>query len=437
MRPRRRVIFIVAAGLLLAAACAPAPSDPRPNVVLVSIDTLRADRLGCGGNPRGTSPYLDRLARHGTDFTLCESQAAATLPSHRSLLQSLPASRTSIASPMLAEVLRDAGWATAAWTGGGNLSKPLGFARGFDVWEEGDQGLGWSVSRFAAFLDAPRPERPFFAFLHGYDVHVPYDPPAPLADLYDPHYAGPVTPAKTRALCRAIRRLGDWQSYRGPTDLQAADRVHLLALYDAGIRGADRRIGELLRVLDDRGLEDRTLLVVVSDHGEEFWDHGSVLHSHTVYQELIHVPLIVRAPGEANAAGRVAGEVVRNLDVAPTIVDLAGLPPVPEYFGETLRPALEGRPLAARPAMSEMVHWKAFVRWPWKVIRNGAGPPELFDLSADPGELHDAASLRPDEVDALLAGLTKLVGGQSVEELGTDAVSDEQRARLRALGYVE
>ncbi len=431
-----RAAIVALAGLFLPAGCGPSAEDPRPDIVLVSIDTLRADGLGCGGNPRGPSPHLDRLARGSATFAACIAQASATLPSHRSLLQSLPASRTSDASPTLAEVFRDAGWATVAWTGGGNLSRELGFDRGFETWEESGEGLAWSAARFAEWLDAGGGGgRPYLAFLHGYDVHVPYHPPAPLVRLYDPDYDGRITPEETRPLCRAIRRLGRWEEYTGSTDLDARDRTHLRALYDAAVRAADRRVGRMLRSLEERDPDGRAIVAIVSDHGEEFFEHGSVLHSHTVFQELVHVPLILHAPGTGRA-GVVHGGVVRNLDVAPTLVDLAGLPPVPDHFGDTLRGILQGGAEPGRPATSEMARWKSLLRWPWKVVAEG-NRAALFDLATDPGETTDLAASHPDTTTALLTELRKLVSGAAVDELDLQAGTEEQRARLRALGYVD
>jgi len=432
--PPPRFVAVTAAVVvaLAAPACDRVPSDRARDVVLVSMDTVRADGLGAWGNPAGTSPYLDRLARRGTAFGRCIAQASSTLPSHRSMFQGRAASRTSDEAPMLAEILQRAGWSTVAFTGGGNVAGELGFARGFDTYEESDRGLAWSVERLRDWLGAGGGE-PFFAFLHGYDAHVPYDPPPPYHRLFDPDYHGPVRGSETRTLCRAIRGLEG----AGPApELDERDRRHLRALYDAGIRALDARVGELLRLLESEGLAERSLLVVMSDHGEEFWDHGSVLHSHTVYEELVHVPLMVRAPG--GVPGRLDPATVRNLDLAPTVLDAVGRPPEPSHEGVSLLARVRGAPGDTLSAPSEMRAWKGLTRGSWKLVaqfeeRTGA----VYDLAVDPGETRNVAPFRPREARALAEELAGMVEGIRVREMAPTAPSPELEERLRALGYVE
>jgi arylsulfatase A-like enzyme len=391
--------------------------------VLVSLDTVRADFLGAWGDPRGATPHLDRFARRGVLFARCIAQAASTLPSHRSMFQARPASRTGDAFPMLAEILRGAGWATAGFTGGGNVAGD----RGFDKYEEGPD-LAWSTARWVEWRSAVA--GPAFAFLHGYDAHVPYDPPPPYDRLYDPDYDGPVRGADTRHLCRAIRGLEPGAA----PELSAADRRHLIALYAGGLRAADARFGELLRRLEEAPEGGGAMVIVLSDHGEEFWEHGSVLHSHTVYQELVHVPLVLRFPG--GAAGGIVSGTVRNLDVAPTVLDVLGLPAAPSHEGLSLRAAASGS-ASGLPAPAEMREWKALVEDRWKLITSEAGRFALYDLEADPGETANAAADHRDVAREMAARLAGIVEDVPVRELAGDDVSDELRDRLRALGYVE
>jgi arylsulfatase A-like enzyme len=431
--PLRVPAIALAAASLTWGACAP-DAPPRPDVVLVSIDTLRADHLGAWGNPRGPSPHLDRIARRSAAFARCIAQAASTLPSHRSLFQSRVASRTGPASPMLAELLHTAGWATVAFTGGGNISAELGFAAGFDIYEESDAGLPWSVARLAAWRER-NPGRPVFAFLHGYDVHVPYDPEPPFAGMYDPGYAGPVRPEETRALCRAVRGLDS--DYAGDVHLDAADRFHLEALYDGGIRAADEALGRLQEWIEETDDGRGTLLVILSDHGEEFWDHGSLLHSHTVYQELVHVPLVVSLPG-SDGSGALLPETVRNLDVAPTLLDALGLPAGATHEGTSLLARVRGTGGSGLAAVSEMRQWKAIAEWPWKLIVDGKTPAaRLFRLDDDPGETYDVAAKHPARVRALDRDLVSAAAGVPVLELSPGTHTPELEERLRALGYVE
>jgi arylsulfatase A-like enzyme len=428
MRPAAPAFAGIAVAL---AACAPAPAPPATNAVLVSLDTVRADRLGAFGCPLGTTPHLDRLARRSTQFARCIAQAASTLPSHRALFQSRPASQVGAELPMLAEILQEAGLRAVAFTGGGNVAGELGFARGFERYEESDLGLGWSADQLGAFLDQTG-GAPFFAFLHGYDAHVPYDPPSPYDGLYDPGYSGPVTGPETRALCRALRGL---EAGEAPI-LDDADRRHLVALYEGAIRALDARFGRLVRLLESRGLDESTLVAVTSDHGEEFWDHGSLLHSHTVHGELVHVPLILAVPG---AAPRLIGKTVRSLDIAPTVLEALGLPPAPSHQGRSLLAAAHGAPIEPAAAPSEMGPWKALESERWKVIAHTAqGTLSMYDLARDPGETRDvgpASAANAERGAALGRELAGLVGAAPVREL--DAASPELTERLRALGYVE
>jgi arylsulfatase A-like enzyme len=427
--PFARIRFLARAlvvALPLALACSAPSREPPRNLLLVSLDTLRADHLGAWGHPGGTSPHLDRLARQGAMFRSCIAQSASTLPSHRSLFQSRPASLCGDDQPMLAEILRAAGWKTVAFTGGGNIAAELGFGRGFDGYEEDRAGLPWGVPAFAAWL-AQGNREPFFAFLHTYDPHVPYDPPPPFDALYFPEYSGPVTGPETRDLCRRIRGLeGD------PPALSAADRRQIQALYAGDVRFTDAEVGKLVRLLEREDLDARTLVVVAADHGEEFWDHGTVLHSHTVYQELVHVPLVVRGEG---VAGTLVSESVRNLDVAPTVLEVFGLPAAESHRGRSLRPRLGGARHAALPAMSEMGRLKSIVDAPWKLVVDGRGGFALYDLARDPGEKENVAAAHPEvvrEYRALLEGL-----GGTVAELADGVPSPELAERLRALGYVD
>ncbi len=465
---RAALAFLVGATGVL--ACARGRESPAPSFLLVSLDPVRADHLGAYGSPRGTSPHFDRLARRGTLFAECMAQATATLPSHRSLFRSRAASRSRAETPMLAEILREAGYATCGLTGGGNIAGSLGFSEGFDAWEEDRGGLAWANPAFARWLDAEARAK-FFAFVHTYDAHIPYDPPRALAEYFDPGYEGVVTGAVTRPLARAIRGLDDYPG--GTPALGDADRRRLVALYDGAIRNADDLFGGLLRELESRELLEETAIVVFSDHGEEFWDHGSLLHSHTVHRELVHVPLVIvpsaaRGGGRkavrstpapaAETAGSIPGGVVRLLDVSPTILALAALPAEPSHEGESLAPFLGGRAAKRidRAAIMEMSGDKAILEYPWKLIVEKEGArARLYDVAADPAEAHDLAAgagashgprptpdrPHPAAADSIAAALARKlaanVAAESVDELSHEAMSPEQHERLKALGYVD
>ena len=411
----------------------------RPNILILVLDTLRADHLGLYGYGRPTSPTLDSLAASSIVFDRAVAQAGATVASHASLFHSRLPSQVGSDRPTLAELLRAGGYQTVGLTDGGFISRPYGFARGFEVWEEfGRGGLSQSLPRLDTWLSAEvRP--PWYVFLHTYDVHLPYDPPPPYDTMFLPEYEGPVGPERTTEICRKIRRLYEHEGFEGEVRLTADDRRKMVSLYDGGIRYTDELVGRLLELLRTRGRLDDTVLVVLSDHGEEFWDHGSVLHGHTVYQELLHVPLVVRLPG-GRGGGRRVSETVRLLDVAPTLLELAGLQPPPTFQGRSLTPQLEGKLSSDRPAVSEMGALKSRIEMPWKLIVDPDKPrPALFDLVHDPAELADVSAQEPERLVALTEALRRSLSDQlqDVPVLPHEDVSPEMREQLRELGYVE
>lgn len=401
-------------------------------VVLLCLDTLRADHLGTYGYARDTSPAIDAFAATGVVFERAIAQAASTLPSHRALFQSRLASHADESAPVLAEVLSREGFRTAAFTGGGNVSAAFGFGRGFERYDEDRGGLAASLPKVEAWLRAGAGER-FFLFLHTYDVHLPYDPPPPFATMFGEPYDGPVTGANSRALLRAQRGLDGTDA--SPAPLTRADRERIVGLYDGGIRYTDGQVARLLALLDELGLAATTAVVLLSDHGEEFLDHGSWIHSHTVFDELVRVPLVFRVPGREPS--RVDAQV-RLLDVAPTLLDLVGVEAPDAWTGRSLGSAIDGSAVAPRPAVSEMGRWQALALPPWKLVR-GVGPTRLFDLASDPGEQRDLAAREPERAEELEGALSLALGEQrgpveALEEGPADAALTE---RLRELGYIE
>jgi arylsulfatase A-like enzyme len=389
------------------------------------------------GYGRATSPHLDALAQESIVFDNALAQASATAWSHRSLFQSRLPSLAGPETPTFAEVLQAHGYQTLGLTDGGQMSRSLGFGRGFERYDELGEGLAQSLPQLEVWLRAEA-RAPWYVFLHTYDVHLPYAPPPPHDTAFFPEYKGPITPERTVEVCRKIRRLFEHADFEGEVTLTAADREKMTALYDGGIRHTDALVGRLLKLLRAQGRLEDTVLVILSDHGEEFWEHGSVLHGHSLYQELLHVPLIVRLPG-ARHGGRRVPATVRLLDVAPTILELAGLP-VPESFqGRSLVGALEGEAGEERKVTSEMGTLKTRIERPWKLILDTQEPqPMLFDLEEDPGEHSDLASRRPERVVALTEALRRSLPDElrEVPILPPGDLPPELREQLRALGYV-
>lgn len=438
----------LALAALVAAGCSGGRALPAQNLVVVSLDTLRADRLGLHGYARATSPQLERFAQRAFVFERAAAPSNATIASHHALFQSRSAGAALAArdaAATLAEVLRQHAFRTAAFTGGATLSRAAGFARGFDTWDEQNADLAEALPKAQRFLDeAAQRDEPFYLFVHCFDVHLPYDPPPPYDRMFAPEYRGAVTGRDTLPLLRGVRRIFEQAHRPAQPRLDAADREKIAALYDGEIARADATLAPLLARLDAPDLSRDTLVVVLSDHGEEFWEHGSVLHAHSLYQELLHVPLLLRVPSLEREARRIA-QRVSLLDVVPTLLELLSLPAPEGLRGHSLVPLLRGEALPQRPVFAEGFAFdaklQAVIDGDHKLIRDlTTGRLALYDLTADPGEQSDLAASRPEERERLGALLDAALGSAAAATdplaLPTD-VAPETQERLRALGYVD
>jgi arylsulfatase A-like enzyme len=430
--------------------CGGVPEPTARNLVLVSLDTLRADRLGVYGYERDTSPQLDAFASEAFVFERAQSAGNATVGAHHAIFQSRPASRAIArkdGAPTLAGLLHHHGWRTAGFTDGGTMSEEMGFARGFQRFDDANLGLAESLPKALAWLDEVEGgAAPFYLFLHSFDVHLPYDPPPPWDRRFGPDYRGPVTGERTRPLLRGVRRI--FEGLRvPPVELSPADRERVNALYDGEIAKTDALLGGLLARLDGASLRDDTLVVVLSDHGEEFWEHGSVLHSHTLYQELLHVPLLVRVPAWRERAHRIAARV-SMLDLLPTLLELLDVPPPSDLRGRSLVPLMRepGRAPEPAPLLSEGypfgLNQQSLVAGRFKLIRTlPTGRVELYDLEADPGEQRDLSEARPALRERLLEALERElpVAAPAPEDplARPEQLDPDTRRRLQELGYID
>lgn len=430
---------------LALASCSgrPAPQPVAKNLILVSLDTLRADHTGAYGYDWGTTPNLDRIARESLVLGKMRSHAPETRDSHMAIFTSQhPFVHQRVgALPTLAEVLHESGFATVGLTDGGQVSHSFGFNRGFDLYVDKGGALARHVRDLDAWLDQRKPDQ-FFAFLHSYEIHEPYDPGPPFDWMYYPDYHGRVNAKESRTLLQAVRQIGAFRhgGYVKPM-FDENDRRAFVSLYDGGIRKADEAIGRLYELLQRRGLLDDTLLVFISDHGEEFWDHGSVLHAHTVYEELLDIVGIVRFPG-GQGAGKVRWTRVQGIDLAPTVLALLGARPMTTAAGSVLNLLEEGEDA---PLYSEKRMNYALTVGHQKLIGDlTTTDQKLFDLLQDPGEQHplDDAEAKAKMLDAVarVRGQIK----QNVERFrveyppGTPAPLDpETIEQLRRLGYIE
>ncbi|MDA8016020.1 MAG: sulfatase [Thermoanaerobaculia bacterium] len=350
----RLLQVFVGLGVAWLVGCSEVPEEEalsrgRPRgAVLVSIDTLRADHLGIYGYSRDTSPHLDALARESVVFDIAIAQAPSTLTSHLAMFTSLfpsqffPTARGPVPPtghglsneiPTFPEIFQEAGFRTAGHTEGGYASGMYGFRRGFEVWTDphstSSTDIERTVGRGLDFLRlmADRPDERFLLFLHTYSVHDPYEPPPPFRGMFTSGEPPTSDPASAATL------LDVNADRRGSSDAEAK---YFAARYDEGIRYADEVLGRLWSELKDLGLDEEIVLVVTADHGEEFLEHGRYLHTQ-LFPEHLRVPLLVRIPDAT--PGRVA-TAVRSIDIAPTLLDVMGLPPLPGASGRSLRPWL-------------------------------------------------------------------------------------------------
>ncbi len=438
---------ISTAGVLLAACSAkdvdPQEGELRPNVILISIDTLRPDHLGCYGYQPDTSPALDALCEDSVVFEEAIAQAPSTLHSHASMFTSLlphhhlatwsGKTRLSEEALTVAEVLQEAGYRTAAFAGGGQMDRVFGLDQGFELYNQpSSEHFAGTVSAGLKWLESGN-GRPFFLFLHSYEVHHPYTPRQEYLELFDEGYDGPLPDEISIELLRQINR--------GEIEFDAArDLPHILSAYDAEIRSADDGLAILIRYLKDNDLYENTLILFTSDHGEEFGEHGIVgWHSHTLYDELLRVPLVIKLPGSKHAGRRVPAQV-RGIDIPPTVVSTAGLEIPSVFSGVDLSARIGEESVEERVAISRLdrppdQRGSTAVRLEnWKLIDT-----DLFDLSRDPDEQW-FGSATGDGIEAasrLNEALQQAL--ESREPLVPEVVApaDSTLDELRALGYIQ
>jgi arylsulfatase A-like enzyme len=434
--------------VLAAGACrpakGPAPPPRPPDLFLISLDACRADHLSCYGYDRPTSPFLDGLAARGTRFALAFANTQGTVPSHTTLLTSLYQEthrmfhfrteaekrwqKVPADAVMLQELLRARGYRTLAVTDGGHMARTFGFDRGFDEFRDGATGVESGTRKLLGLLGTrPDPGRPVFAFLHTYQIHSPYDPPEPERTLFGPW------PGRIGTDSGTLLEL----NRRGPAGLQPGDLEFLRGQYDGGIRYTDRVLEGFFRDLEAAGFLRNAVVAVTADHGEEFGEHGGLLHRGMLYDESIRVPLIlagVRVP-----AGRVDGRMVSLVDVAPTLLALAGAPAAPGMAGRDLLAA--GGPEGEEEVFTQYGPLRYAVRTrEWKLIRNTAPPSlELYDLRRDSGERENLAGVRSGEVrrlERLLWAWREALPALAEGPGPAPGPTEEDRARLRGLGYL-
>jgi arylsulfatase A-like enzyme len=442
-----------------------------PNIILISVDTLRPDHLGCYGYHRNTSPRIDQLATEGALFENAISSTSWTLPAHCAMFTGLADTvhgcldmdrRLDDSRTTLAERFKAVGYATVGFFSGPALHPIFGVSQGFDKYVDctsfseltlrvatAGQSLDGGVVGAAAHADITNPRvyeevqkwlkenvrRPFFMFIHMWDVHSDFIPPPPYDRKFDPDYAGSVT-GENFIIDPSIN-----------PKMPQRDLEHIIALYDGEIAWTDEHIGKILDDLERLELRDSTVVMLLADHGEEFFEHGRKGHRKTLYDEVIRIPLIVCYPGRVPAGQRFQQQA-RMIDVVPTLLELVGMPAPTDVMGQSLVPLFSGRRLPDDPlAVSELFsvgrELRSFRRPDRKMIYNEQTRAALlYNLAADPGEaapLPDAAGpiaqLMSDDAQRARRWLddfrSRLPASTAVPVL-----PDKVRRQLESLGYV-
>jgi arylsulfatase A-like enzyme/tetratricopeptide (TPR) repeat protein len=413
----------LACGALAVAIAVVRAQPPPPNVLLITIDTVRADRIGAYGYAKGSTPTFDRLAREGVRFADATTQAPLTGPAHAALLTGVYPARFGIrdnaTTPLpdeattIAEVFKARGYQTGGFIGAFIVDAQYGFAQGFDTFDASfpkfNAGMKLQARRRGGdVVDAAvrwlgmAADRPFFAWVHLYDAHAPYEPPPP---------------------------------YRGRFSA---------APYDGAVAYLDACAGRLVAALEQSGRLDRTIVVVVADHGEGLGEHGEHEHGLFLYDAVLHVPWIMRLPGH-RWDGTIVKDQVRTIDVMPTVAELAGAVISGSIDGESVVGLIRGDTRRdTPPSYAETYYPKRHFGWSeltsvrigdWKYI--DAPRAELYDLRKDPGERQTVLDARPALVKGLAAELGKIqfaFGPAAVAE--APQPDRETLARLRSLGYV-
>lgn len=474
----RRIATAATLGCLLL-GCG-SPSEPAPNVVLVVIDTLRADRVACYGYPRPTTPRLDALAARGVRFEDVSSTSSWTLPAHASIFTGLfpiehgatqEHTELDTRADTLAEILAAHGYATLGVSGNGVVNRGSGLARGFETFVETwrrhsgvhpspDQHPNLLAVR--EFLAGLGPDEPFFAFVNYVEVHGPYQPPEPYRSRF-------LDASRPPGLVASALERRTAEYYLDPSSISAQEFAVLNDLYDGEVAYADALVGALVDELEKSGRLADTLLIVTSDHGENIGDHGHFRHVFSLYNSTVKVPLIAVLPG-GKGAGETREAPASLVDLFPTILRQAGIEPrddrgrdlLADFAGEQTPLYAEyyfplqalglfgpsGEPRALAPYLRRLRSVEANG---WRLIWSSDGRRELYDLKRDPGELRnlagDSAAAAPlRQLDGLLDAYVARRGGgpplPQAEDIGLDPIGafgqpDEETARhLRELGYL-
>jgi len=438
------------------------PAAELPHIFLYVIDTLRADHLGAYGYDLSTSPNIDAFAADSVRFSRAVAQTSWTRPAVASIFTGLLVKSHGIidmstglppTAMTIAGQLRDKGYETGGFTLNGQVDPTMGFANGFATYETLSESA--EIERRAAeWIGRDTGAAPLFLFLHTIEPHNPYDPePADreaLARDVDPNLG-------TQEMIESLEPIGFKAEQArnrtssgkplGPSERSGKHKEELIALYDAEIRGADARFGRFLSMLKAADLYHDSIVVLVADHGEEFYDHGRLTHGMTLYGEQLNIPLIIKFPGNWGA-GRTLDWPVNQIDIMPTVLDYVGLSVPDTIDGRSLMDEIDVGPRSLTPAFS-YVNWfggraESVIYGRYKLIqnleRNALARPaqELYDLETDPREQRDLARERPVLTNFMRSLLrAPRPGAQAKLKPIETEIDSVTRERLRALGYID
>ncbi|MBY0278415.1 sulfatase [Candidatus Binatia bacterium] len=464
--PLRAALAVLAIGALVAGIALAPAARSQPNLILVTVDTLRADHLGFAGYPRDTSPNLDALAREGTWFPACFSQSATTGAAHASLFTSLPPKDTGVTAnsqhfptdvASIMSALHGAGYATAGFVSSVVVGRKSKLQDHFDHFDDelttkeqnrqeryerpADQTVAAALEWIAA---APK-DRPFFVWIHLIDPHGPYAAPVdPDRYVGDAYYGSIESSIPLSDADWQPGTIPHYQALGGSTDPR-----YYVARYDAEIRFMDAALGTLVKTLAADGLATDTLLAITADHGETLAEPGHrhyFSHGVITYDETVRIPLVIREPrGERRLDAIERTRPLSSLDLAPTLLALLRVPIPPAFQGRNLlRTPLD--PAAAivslggygTDKLEQQIGTQFSVRrGPLRFIVNSKdGSEELYDVASDPGETRNLIASPPAELAALRAPIDATLG-KSRMGAPEQPLSDQQKAALKALGYVE
>lgn len=420
---------------------------PGWNVILISVDTLRADHVGCYGYGRDTTPHIDAESRNAWFFHSAVSQSAWTLPAHASMFTGLLPSELGLVFyddeglekndrvgkmdprlSTLAKILKDYGYSTAGFHGGAWVNPVFGLNAGFDIYRWGGRYFEDNVNEALAWLEE-NGEKRFFLFLHGYDVHMPYNADKKFNVFYD--YKGKYDPS-------------DIKPGKTPAEPGSPEHDYILSQYDAGIRRADYHLGRLFDRLAQKDLFEKTILIITSDHGEMLnMRHGEWGHIFPLHEELIVVPLIIKVPGSGRAD--VHRQVPATTSLLPTVLNLLDIEHEQVDYRQSLVPAAAGKKHAFKHVFSETgkVLRNRFCRClrteKWKLLvyreENKGTWFELYDLENDPEEKMNLAESRPEVVRELKDALLDFTMAETLQT-GRKGLDKKTLEELKSLGYI-